>query len=182
MNTDAYLTGNTITIILVLAALVVFLSLLMVFKYAIADNFTRMRFIMTSFLVFIVTTLSISFWHYALYSLWFTLPAFGLGLALGYGFGVKAAERRLATNGVRHYIEHFHRISKTDLKALNWWSLVNFYSIMGGLVIMNMVGLSVFLFPGFETIALATTVIGAFLIGTLVPYIVHLWSVDHERV
>ena len=180
MGTDIYLTADMIKIMLVLLALVIFLSLLMIYKYAIADDFHRTRVIMTTFLGFIVTTLTISFWEYTVQSIMFVIPAFLLGCYVGYSVAVKAAKRKLAQHGVQHYVQTVMHISKTELKAFNWWSIVNVYSIMGGLVLMNMVGLSLFIIPGYEPIAIATTVVGAFLIGTMVPYIVHLWSVKHE--
>lgn len=173
--------SETVVIILVLCALVIFLSFITILKYAVKDNFYRTRLIMTSFLAFIVATLTISFFEYALMSLYFTVPAFLLGAYLGHAIGVTAERQKIAAKGVAHYVEHFHHISKRDLKSFTWWSIVNFYSIMGGLILINMVGLSTFIFPKYPMVAIATTILGAFLIGTLVPYIVHLWSVKHER-
>jgi hypothetical protein len=173
--------SETVTIILVLLVLVMFLSFITILKYAIADNFIRTRLIMTSFLAFIVMTLTISFWRYALDSLYFTVPAMFVGVYLGHTIGVTTERQKIAAKGVAHYVEHFHHISKEDLKSFTWWSIVNFYSIMGGLVLINLVGLSTFIFPQHQAIAIATTVVGALLIGTLIPYIIHLWSVDHER-
>lgn len=171
---------DTLTIIIAIGVLVIFLSLLTVLKYAIEDNFIRTRFIMTMFLMFIVVTLTVAFRQYAVDSLYFTIPAFLFGALMGYNVGVKEAKRKLATKGVVHYIEHFAHIHGSDLKELNWWSIVNFYSIMGGLVLINLVGLSTVIFAGREWVAIATASVGAFLIGTIVPYILHLWSVEGE--
>jgi hypothetical protein len=178
---DIYINTNTITIILVLAAMVVFLSFLTVVKYAITDNFTRTRAIMTAFLIFIVVTITTSFWRYTLISLWFTIPAFFVGILLGYKLGVSAAEQKIATKGVKHYMKNFAQISTADLKSMTWWSIVNFYSIMGALILINLMVLSTIIFPGLESIALITATVGALLIGTLIPYIIHLWSVTSKE-
>ena len=47
------------SIIITIAVLTVFLSLVVVLKYAIEDNFSRTRLMMTAFFFFIVTTLTV---------------------------------------------------------------------------------------------------------------------------
>jgi cytochrome bd-type quinol oxidase subunit 2 len=49
-------------IIIVIALLALFLIAMTIFKYAIHDNFMRTRLTMSALFVFIVATLSISFW------------------------------------------------------------------------------------------------------------------------
>jgi hypothetical protein len=165
------------SITLVIAALTVFLCFVVGIKYAIEDNFTRTRLIMTSFFFFIVTTLSISFWEYAYASLPYTVPASLIGAGVGYLFGVRAAQERLQRSGVEHYVEHFAHVHITDLASLTWWSVINFYTVMGGLILINLVGLSTVIFKGDEVSAIRTSMVGAFLLGTIVPYLFHLWSI-----
>lgn len=174
--------SNTIHIIFVIATLIVFLVSLTAFKYTIKDRFSRVRLSMTAFLIFIFVTITISFLQYALYSLYFTIPAFFVGAVLGYRIGVHTERQKIATKGIEHYIEHFAHIRKADLKKMAWWSIVNFYSIIGALILINLIGLSLFIFPDLVEVALFTMTVAAFLIGTIVPYILHLWSIKHERV
>ena len=79
--------------------------------------------------------------------------------------------------GFENYVEHFAHVHLADVTKLQWWSLVNFYSVTGALLLINFVGLSTVIFAGSETWAIATCVFGAFLIGTVAPYIIHLWSI-----
>jgi hypothetical protein len=132
---------------------------------------------MTFFFVFIVLTLSVSFWGLTLATLPYTIPAFGVGALMGYVLGVRTERQKLAMQGLGYYMEHFAHVHLHDFQSLTWWSFVNFYSVMGGLFLINLVGLSNVIFDGVEFFAIATSVFGAFLIGTIVPYLAHLWSI-----
>jgi hypothetical protein len=167
--------------ILAIIGLTVFLIYVTALKYVIGSPFVRTRLIMTSFFVFIVVTLTISFWQYALVSLKFTVPTALVGMLVGYVVGVREAERKLMAQGIEHYLEHFAHVHIMDLQKLHWWSLINFYSIMGGLLLINLVGLSTVIFKGRESWAIATCAVGAFLLGSIVPYLVHLWSIKHKQ-
>lgn len=169
--------GMTVVII----GLTVFLMYITALKYVIQSPFARTRLIMTSFFVFIVVTLTISFWQYALVSLKFTIPAALIGALVGHVVGVREAERKLMAQGIEHYLEHFAHVHITDLQKLHWWSLINFYSVMSGLLLINLVGLSTVIFKGRESWAIATCVVGAFLLGSILPYLVHLWSIRHKQ-
>jgi hypothetical protein len=68
----------TITVLL----LTIFLSFITALKYAVANDFMRKRLIMTSFFFFIIATLTVSFWEYALATLPFTIPACLIGALL----------------------------------------------------------------------------------------------------
>lgn len=165
----------------VIIGLTVFLMYITALKYVIQSPFARTRLIMTSFFVFIVVTLTISFWQYALVSLKFTIPAALIGALVGHVVGVREAERKLMAQGIEHYLEHFAHVHITDLQKLHWWSLINFYSVMSGLLLINLVGLSTVIFKGRESWAIATCVVGAFLLGSILPYLVHLWSIRHKQ-
>ena len=165
------------SIIIVIAILTLFLSLVLVLKYAVRDQFTRTRLIMSMFFVFIVATLSISFWQYTLATLPYSFPAGVLGVVAGYFLGVRAAEEKLRTQGLEYYMEHFAHVHVEEIKSLNWWALINFYSVMGGLVMINLIGLATVIYRGSEVWAIATSVVGALLLGTIIPYLVHLWSI-----
>lgn len=166
------------TIVAAIAVLTVFLVFLSALSYAIQDAFIRMRLIMTLFFCFIVVTLTLSFWQYALLSLRFTIPAALFGVLVGYFVGVKEAEEKLMVQGLSHYMEHFAHIHVADIQHFQWWSLINFYSIAGALLLINLVGLSTVIFRGAQSWAMVTCVFGAFLLGTIVPYLVHLWSIN----
>jgi hypothetical protein len=168
------------SITIVIALLAAFLSLLTVYKYAITNDFVRTRAIMTSFFCFIVLTLTISFWQYTTLTLPYTVPAAILGVILGYFLGVKTEQQKLRVQGLQHYMEHFSHVHVRDITSLNWWAVVNFYSVMGGLILINLVGLSSVIFRGSEEWAIFSSVLGAFLLGTIVPYLMHLWSVKVE--
>jgi hypothetical protein len=133
---------------------------------------------MSFFFIFIVATLSISFWDLAFMTLPYTIPALGIGILAGYVLGVRTERQKLAMQGLEHYMEHFAHIHLHDFRSFTWWSFINFYSVMGGLFLMNLVGLSNVIFSGVEMWAIATSVFGAFLIGTIVPYLAHLWSIN----
>ncbi len=163
----------TITVLL----LTIFLSFITVLKYAVEDHFVRTRLIMTSFFFFIIATLTISFMQYALATLPFTIPAFIVGAVIGRLVGVRAAEARLKAEGLAHYTKHFAHVHIKELNHFAWWSLVNFYSVMGALALINLVGFSTVIFRQNEMLAILTSVVGAFLLGTIAPYLVHLWSI-----
>ena len=160
-----------------IALLAIFLSFVTGLKYAVSNDFVRTRFIMTSFFIFIVMTLSVSFWQYTGATLPFTVPAMLLGIYLGYKLGVTTERQKLHEEGLRYYMAHFAHIHFEDLQSLSWWSVINFYTVMGGLLLINLLGLSTVIFRGAQNWAIFTSAIGAFLLGTIVPYIIHLWSI-----
>ena len=164
------------SIIVVIAVLTLFLSLLLVLKYAVKDEFIRMRFIMTAFFCFIVLTLTISYWPFFFATLPYTIPAGIVGVAAGYLMGVRAAEQRVRTEGLQHYLKHFAHIH-VEKDEINWWNLINFYSVMGALILINFVGLTTVIFHNLKPMTLMTSAFGAFLIGSIVPYLIHLWTI-----
>lgn len=172
MESPASLPG---AIVLAIAVLAVFLSYLVVLKYAVRENFHRTRLSMTSFFFFIIVTLTLSFWQYTLATLPYTIPAFAIGLVLGYLVGVRGAEERLKKEGHEHYREHFAHIHVRGAGDIPWWSVINFYTIMGALVLINLVGFSTVLVPS-ESLAIGTSAVGALLLGSIVPYLGHLWA------
>lgn len=167
------------TIVLAIAVLAIFLSYLVVLKYTVRENFHRTRLSMTSFFFFIVVTLSLSFWNYTLATLPYAIPAFGAGLIAGYLVGVRGAEERLKKEGHAHYREHFAHLHVRGLSDMNWWTVINFYTIMGALALINLVGFSTVLMPS-ESLAIGTSAVGAFLLGTIAPYLMHLWSLSRR--
>ena len=166
-----------LSITITLALMSVYLIFVTSLKYAIADNFVRTRLIMTSFFWFIVLTLSISYWRYTIETLPYTIPAYLAGCAAGYFFGVRTERQKLEMQGLKYYIQHFAHIRVSDVRSLSWWTVVNFYSVAGGLLLINFVGLSTVLFPHTEFLVNVSCVFGAFLLGTIFPYLGHLWSV-----
>lgn len=159
-----------------IALLAVFLAFSIGLKYAMRDDFSRTRLSMSIFFLFIVATLSISFWKYALDTLPYAIPAAAAGVGIGHGIGVRAAERRLDREGVVRYRKYFARITPADAQALSWWTVINFYSVMGSLVLINLVGFTTVILYDARPWAIATSAVGAFLIGTVIPYLVHLWG------
>ncbi|MGH7141646.1 MAG: hypothetical protein ACREGH_03380 [Minisyncoccia bacterium] len=166
-----------LSIILALVLLAIFLVFTVVIKYAMDDEFGRTRALMTAFFFFIIATLTVSFYDYASATLPYTAPAAVIGILLGYFVGVRAAHMKLSAQGIQRYMEDFAHIHRRDVVAFNWWSIINFYSIMGGLVLVNFVGLSTVLMHDAKNWAIATSSVGAFLIGTIVPYLLHLWMI-----
>jgi len=152
-------------------------------KYVIHNNFERTRLVMTAFFCFIVVTLTIAFWQYRIDSLPFTIPAFGIGVLGGYLLGVRTEQQKVRINGIEHYMEHFSHIHIHSYRSLNWWTFVNFYSVAGGLLLINLVGLSTVIFAHNEQSAIRTCMVGALLLGSVFPYLLHLWSVKapHQR-
>lgn len=165
------------TMILAIAALAAFFVLITALKYAISDPFSRTRLIMTAFFCFIVATLTMSFWRYTVDSLPYAVPSLVLGLMAGYVLGVREAQRKMMESGLEWYREHFAHVHLADMRSLTWWSVINFYTVMGALAIINLVGLSNVIFKERESLAMATCAVGAFLLGTIAPYLLHLWSV-----
>jgi hypothetical protein len=162
----------------VIAILTAFLIFAVGSKYFIQDNFERTRFVMTAFFFFIVLTLTIAFWQYRILSLPYTAPAMAVGILCGYLLGVKTEQQKLHINGIEHYVEHFSHIHIHSFRSVTWWTFVNFYTVAGGLFLINLVGLSTVLFSHNEQSAIRTCMVGAFLLGTIVPYLVHLWSIN----
>src|SRR4051812_14295443 len=131
------MTGLPLSITLVIVFLTVFLVFNTALKYAIEDEFRRTRLMMTAFFVFIIATLTISFWQYTWDTLPFTVPATLLGIAAGYLIGVRTEKQKLRMEGLRYYMAHFAHIHPGDFEHLTWWTVVNFYSVMGGLILIN---------------------------------------------
>lgn len=165
---------------LAIAFLAAFLSYLVILKYTVRDKFKSTRLSMTSFFFFIVITLSLSFWRYTLDTLPYTIPAFLFGIILGYAVGVRGAEERIKSEGLLRYREHFAHVHVKGLKDVTWWSVINFYSVMGALILINLVGFSVVIMQS-EVFAIGTSVVGALLLGTIVPYLIHIWSLSSRR-
>ncbi|MDB5225479.1 MAG: hypothetical protein JWL87_431 [Candidatus Adlerbacteria bacterium] len=178
MDSPALVLPPSIT--LVIALLAIFLSYLVVIKYTVRNNFARTRLGMTSFFFFIVATLSLSFWQYTLHTLPFAGPFFALGALIGHFVGVRGAEERLKSEGLAHYHEHFAHVHVGALKNMTWWSVVNFYSVAGALMLINLVGFSTVIARS-EGFAIATSAVGAFLLGTIAPYLVHLWTIRAQH-
>jgi hypothetical protein len=165
-------------LIAVIALSALFLISVPVLKYVIRDNFIRTRFLMSALFAFIVLTLSVSFWPSARMTLPFAIPALLLGIALGYVIGVRTERQKLTMHGVEHYMEHFAHIDIQDVKSLTWWSVVNYYSIMSALVLINLVGFTNVILAGSPSFVIITSVVGAALIGSILPYLVHLWTLS----
>jgi len=165
------------SITITVAVLTIFLCFITVLKFTVEDDFTRTRLMMTAFFCFIVATITISFWQYSLVTLPFTTPAWLLGALIGYLIGVRTAEHRLKAEGLRHYTEHFAHVHIKELKTLTWWSIINFYTVMSALILINLVGLSTVIFQGSQNSAIITSSVGAFLLGTIAPYLLHLWTI-----
>ena len=168
--------SNSASIVVVIALLAVFLIGITIAKYAIHNNFMRTRLTMSALFLFITLTLTISFWPSAPSTLPFTIPAALLGMILGYVIGVHTERQKLMVQGIENYMENFARIAPEDVKRLNWWSIVNYYSIMCGLVLINLVGFTNIILKGSPTFVIITSVVGALLIGSIVPYLAHLWT------
>lgn len=166
----------SLSITVSIALLALFLISIAASRYAIHDNFLRTRFIMSALFAFIVLTLSISFWPFALMTLPFTIPAMLLGIALGYVIGVRTERQKLTVNGIEHYVEHFAHIGNKDVQELTWWSFINFYSIMCGLVLINLIGFTNVILQGSPFFIVATSIVGASFIGSIIPYLAHLWT------
>ena len=169
------------SIIATIAVLTLFLVYVTALKYAVADNFVRTRAIMTGFFFFIIATLTIAFSEFFFDTLPFTIPAGAAGVMVGYLIGVRAAQTKLAMEGAAHYVRHFAHIHVRDITQGNWWAVINFYSVISALVLINFVGLTTVLLHNLKPMALFTSAIGAFLIGTIVPYLVHLWSIKMRQ-
>jgi len=166
-----------ISVVIVVALLTIFLSFVLAIRYIVYDEFNRTRLMMTALVVFIAATLTVSFYRYTFDTLPFTIPSCIVGMTVGYFVGVRTAERKLAVEGIAHYMGHFAHIHLYDLRNLSWWSFLNFYSVVGGLLMINLIGLSNVIFGGNEQWATITSIFGAFGIGTIVPYLLHLWNI-----
>lgn len=165
------------SVILVVALLTAFLVFVTALQYAVADYFTRNRLIMTGFFLFIVSTLTISYWPFFFATLPYTIPAGIVGLGVGYGLGVRTAREKLAEQGKRYYTRHFAHIHLGDLSQFSWWSFANYYTAVGALALINLVGLTTVIFHNLRPLTLLTSAFGAFLIGSIAPYLAHLWSI-----
>lgn len=169
------------SVIMVIAVATVFLTFAVGLTYGIESNFVRTRLIMTGFFIYIVFTLTASFWQFAMATLPYTIPASLIGMIFGHFIGVRAANEKLKMQGVEYYMEHFAHVHIHEIKALNWWALINYYSVMGVLVLINLVGLSNVIFQGAKLWAIITSTVGALLIGSTLPYLVHLWSIKKTK-
>jgi hypothetical protein len=168
------------SIIITVAVLTVFLSLILILKYAVEDAFMRTRLMMTAFFFFIVATLTISFWEFFFATLPYTIPAGLAGVVAGFIIGVPAAEERLKKEGLSRYMQDFAQIEVRGIKGFQWWSVINFYTAVSALLLINLVGFTSVLLHNLEPMALVTSAFGAFLIGSIMPYLVHLWTIKKK--
>lgn len=175
------MSGLPTSITVAVVVLTVFLTFITALKYAVENNFVRTRLIMSAFFLFIIATLSISFWRYTLVTLPYTIPASLLGASLGYFLGVRTEQAKLRERGLAYYKKHFAHIHMSDVQELNWWSVINFYSVMGALALINLVGLSTVIYHGSKNLAIGTSSVGAFLLGTIAPYLAYLWSIKATK-
>src|SRR4051794_29309578 len=134
------MTGSTARIIIDLALLAAFLISIVVAKYAILDNFTRTRFTMSALFLYIVISLTNTYWYFAFITLPYTIPAFFVGAILGHIVGVRTEQQKLTMQGVEQYMERFAIISADDVKGFTWWTFVNFYSVTAALILINLIG------------------------------------------
>lgn len=165
------------SIILTIAVLTAFFIFIVAVKFAIEDDFKRTRLTMTAFFFFIVATLTICFKEYFVATLPYTVPAGGIGIIFGYLVGVPAAEARLKKEGLAKYLQDFADIESRGMRGIHWWTFLNFYTVLTALMLINLVGLTTVLLHNLEPMALATSAFGAFMIGTIVPYLYHLWTI-----
>ena len=166
------------TVILLVALLALLLISITVIKYAVKSKFAETRLMMTALFVFIVVTLTLAFSSSVGMTLPFTIPALFLGMLPGYFAGVRTERQKITTQGIEYYMEHFAHIHSKDVKNMTWWSVVNFYSIVCGLILINLVGFTNIILSGSPFWTVLTSVVGAFLIGSIAPYLAHLWSVS----
>ena len=104
-----------------------------------------------------------------------------LGMLLGYFIGVRTERQKIMMQGIERYMERFARIENSDIKKMTWWSFVNFYSVMCGLVLINLVGFTNVILRGSPLFIIITTSVGAALIGSILPYLAHLWTLPLAR-
>jgi hypothetical protein len=169
------------SIILTIATLTLFFVFITALKYAVEDEFTRTRLVMTGFFIFIVTTLTISYYEFFFATLPFTIPAGIAGVLMGYIIGVRQAQAKLMAQGIAYYMRHFAHIHLKDIVEGNWWAVINFYSVISALALINFVGLTTVIFHNLMPLTLATSAFGAFLIGSIIPYLLHLWSIKAKK-
>lgn len=162
----------------VLALLAAFLITIAAVRYAIADDFRRTRLIMSALFLFIVSTLTISFWPYAGLTFNYSFPALLIGIILGQIIGVRTEQQKIVEQGIERYAERFAHIHKEDVKRLTWWSIINYYSISCGLILINLIGFTNIILHGSEQFIIATSVVGALFTGSIIPYLIHLWSLS----
>jgi hypothetical protein len=165
-----------------LALLALFLISVAASRYAIQSNFARTRFVMTALFFYIIISLSISYWSLALQTFPFSIPAFVIGIILGEVVGVRTERQKIFMHGLEHYMERFAHISHRDLANFTWWSFINFYSISCVLVLINLIGFTTVILDRSAPLAILTSVIGAALIGSILPYLAHLWSIPHDAI
>lgn len=165
------------SIILTIAVLTVFFIFIVAIKFAIEDDFTRTRLTMSAFFCFIVATLTICFREYFVATLPYTVPSGLIGVVVGFFIGVPAAEDRLKKEGVRRYRQDFAELETRGIRGFQWWTIINFYTVLMALALINLVGLTTVLLHNLEPMALVTSAFGAFLIGTIIPYLYHLWTI-----
>lgn len=168
------------SIIETIAALTAFFIFIVAAKFAVEDDFKRTRLIMTAFFFFLIVTLTICFKEFFFATLPYTIPAGALGVLAGYVIGIPAAQARLKKEGVRRYMQDFAEIETKGVRGFAWWSVLNFYTVTGALLLINLVGLTTVLLHNLEPMALATSAFGAFLIGSIVPYLFHLWAIKRR--
>lgn len=169
------------SIILTVAILTAFFIFLIAAKFAIEDDFRRTRLVMSAFFLFIVITLTVCFKEFFFATLPFTIPAGLAGVIAGFIIGVPAAEDRLKKEGLSRYRQDFAQIETKGVKGFAWWSVLNFYTVMSALVLINLIGLTTVLLHNLKPMALVTSAFGAFLIGSIVPYLYHLWTLKKTR-
>jgi hypothetical protein len=172
------MTEAHLAIIVDLALLATFLISIAASRYVTQNAFSRTRFLMSVLFIYIVATLTTTYWRLALETIPFVVPAFLVGLLIGSVVGVRAERQKLFMHGMERYMERFAHIGKEDLQNFTWWSFINFYSISCVLILINLIGFTTVIMESSNAIGIAVSVLGAALVGSIVPYLFHLWTLQ----
>src|SRR3569623_318091 len=164
------------SIIITIADLTVLFIAIVALKFAVEDDISRTRLTMSAFFLFIVVTLTLCFKDFFFATLPYSIPAGIVGVILGVFIGLPAAQERLKKEGLSRYRQDFASLEARGVRGVHWWTFLNFYTVITALVLINLVGLTTVLLHNLKPMALVTSAFGAFLIGSILPYLWHLWT------
>lgn len=150
-------------------------------KHTVRSSFMLTRVTVSAFVVTMFTVLFIVYWQYVVdyaVSASFALLA---GTLVGHFLAVEVERHKISERGLAHYVEHYLHVHVKTLDNLEWWSVVNVHTIIVTLLLVNIIGLNELIFDSPEWTRFII-VASNFLIGTTIPYLIHLWTIKPPHV
>lgn len=167
---------SEVQVIISIGLLSAYFFFLLLMRHAVRNHFLITRFTITAFIVYMFATLIVVYWTPMMDNAVQGSVAFLAGLVLGRFMAVTVERRKIAEEGLSNYLEHYLHIHIKSLENLEWWSIVNVHTVIVTLIFIDLLGLNRTVYDSAPA-TLFIVVLALFLVGTVIPYAVHLWTI-----